>query len=509
MTRPRFVELFRAARRVGTPLIAIETPDPAATIARLRSEAIAESTPIVVWDVVRGWRPGNEPGRAAIQEALPDADPAQATINPVEALIAAAGLPPKSVLFMLGGNRAVDGSPSNAATVQAAWNLRDQFKANLRTLVLLGPSFSLPPELQNDVLLLDEPLPTDTELAEIVSDVLQAAEKPAERATIERAVDALRGLAAFAAEQAVAMSIEPENGLDVPALWDRKRKMISATPGLAVWTGGERFDDLGGNAQIKRFVRRLLGGRDAPRVVVFIDEIEKMLAGATGAVGDSSGVSQGQLQQLLTFMQDTGASGLIFVGPPGAGKSAVAKAIGAEGGIPTIALDLGGMKASLVGESEQRLRTALKVVQAVGGGRSLFVATCNKIGGLPPELRRRFTLGTWYFDLPDEAERAAIWHIYRQAFGLGDEPGPESDGWTGAEIRTAAMLAYRLSIPLADTAQFIVPVARAASQDIEALRRQADGRWLSASYPGVYRLSPAREPALITERPRRAIAQEV
>ncbi|MGB7590439.1 MAG: hypothetical protein WBO19_04275, partial [Terriglobia bacterium] len=44
-------------------------------------------------------------------------------------------------------------------------------------------------------------------------------------------------------------------------------------------------------------------------------------------------------------------------------------------------------------------------IDAVSQGRMLFIATCNSIASLPPELRRRFTLGTFFFDLPTVDER--------------------------------------------------------------------------------------------------------
>jgi SpoVK/Ycf46/Vps4 family AAA+-type ATPase len=220
-----------------------------------------------------------------------------------------------------------------------------------------------------------------------------------------------------------------------------------------------------------------------------------------------SGVTQDQLGILLSYMQDQAAAGMIFVGPPGAAKSAVAKAAGNEAGIPTIQLDLGAAKGSLVGQSELQIRNALKVITAVSNGRSLWIATCNAIADLPPELRRRFTLGTFFFDLPDAAERAAIWEIHianyfghevrsegRVARGkksvprvstLG--PRPADDGWTGAEIRNCCEIAWRLGCSLVEAAAFIVPVSRSAADQIQRLREQADGRFLSASAPGVYR----------------------
>jgi AAA+ superfamily predicted ATPase len=112
---------------------------------------------------------------------------------------------------------------------------------------------------------------------------------------------------------------------------------------------------------------------------------------------------------MLSWMQDREADGVVLIGPAGTAKSAVAKAAGTASGIPTIAFDFGAMQNSLVGASGERLRSALQVVDAVSSGRSLWIATCNSIGVLPPELRRRFTLGTFFFDLPTKEERDTIW----------------------------------------------------------------------------------------------------
>jgi ATPases of the AAA+ class len=60
-------------------------------------------------------------------------------------------------------------------------------------------------------------------------------------------------------------------------------------------------------------------------VIVFLDEIEKAFAG-TGT--DLSGVKTEMTGTMLTWMQDNEADGLIFIGPPGAAKRAVAKATG-------------------------------------------------------------------------------------------------------------------------------------------------------------------------------------
>jgi hypothetical protein len=48
-------------------------------------------------------------------------------------------------------------------------------------------------------------------------------------------------------------------------------------------------------------------------------------------------------------------------------------------------------------------------------------------------------------------------------------------------------LAWRLRSSLREASEYIVPVARSAAQQIEALRMQASGRFISASSPGIYR----------------------
>jgi hypothetical protein len=62
---------------------------------------------------------------------------------------------------------------------------------------------------------------------------------------------------------------------------------------------------------IKRFLKAVLTGREAPRVIVFVDEIEKAFAG-TGT--DMSGVKTEMTGTMLSWMQDRNADGTIFIG---------------------------------------------------------------------------------------------------------------------------------------------------------------------------------------------------
>lgn len=500
------LDQVKAARRVSTPLLAILTPDPGATIQTLQEGLEGGKTPIPLfrWDIVNGLLPVNKPGAEVLSSII--ADPGElrnGTQTPSDCLALATRLPGEiqgtqrgSLLFVLNAQRYLDPQvQGSAAVAQAVWNLRDLYKGDRRTCILLGPQMKLPPELAQDVIVLDEALPENGALTAIVQEQMLAADLPAlDPERLSLAVDAIRGLPAFTAEQVTAMSIDLDaKTLDLEALWARKRSALEQNPGLVVARGTETVEDIGGLETIKKFGLKILTGRARPRILVVLDEVEKMLGGAgAGSGGDTSGVSQDFLGVILREMEDNDWTGFLSVGPAGSGKTLIAKALGnsAEPRIMTTTMDLGAMKGSLVGQSEAAIRQNMKAIKAVAGrGGALFVATCNRLESLPPELRRRFRLGIWFFDLPEKEERGPIWKILLKRYELSEkDPRPDDTNWTGADIRNVCDIAWRLKISLQQAAAYIVPVAKSNPEAIDALRRLAAGRFLSASKPGVYQM---------------------
>jgi SpoVK/Ycf46/Vps4 family AAA+-type ATPase len=123
-----------------------------------------------------------------------------------------------------------------------------------------------------------------------------------------------------------------------------------------------------------------------------------------------------------------------------------------------------------------------------------FVATANDASKLPPEFARaeRFD-GVFFVDLPGREQKDGIWSIYTRHYGLDPrQPRPDDSQWTGAEIKSCCRLAALLDVPLAQSAQNVVPVAVAAGDKIESLRQWASGRCLSADGAGVYSRSDVR-----------------
>jgi SpoVK/Ycf46/Vps4 family AAA+-type ATPase len=236
--------------------------------------------------------------------------------------------------------------------------------------------------------------------------------------------------------------------------------------------------------------------------------------------------------------------GALLLSPPGCGKSAFCKAFGREVNRPVLVLDVGTLMGSLVGQSEERTRQALRIIDAMapcvafidevekafagvagandsGVSSRMFgtfltwlndhesdvyvVCTANDVSKLPPEFSRaeRFD-GVFFIDLPGAEERQAIWQLYLGQFELdASQRLPEDTQWTGAEIRACCRLAALLDLPLVQAAQNVVPVAVTAAESVERLRTWASGRCLSADRPGIYRREgpPAGPRRLVSRKP--------
>jgi hypothetical protein len=474
----------KAARRVGVPLINIYTSDEFAVLDILVG-GINNNSPIFRFDIASGLTATNDLASNVISDIMGDLDPSLFS-DPVTAITAMIqGSPEKSVLIVMGSQRIL----SEVKVQQAICNSRNLFKTTLRTIILLSSeSLQLPSDISGDILLINDLVPDEEKRAEIISEIITASELPVLSETdLKTAVRATRGMSAYAVEQAVALSMS-KSGLDLKQLWERWKQNINSVAGLSIDDSKATMSDIGGLDNIKDFATKLMNGNDSPSVIVRIEEIEKAMSGsgAGGSIGDSSGTTQGMLGSMLTFMQEENATGLIAVGAPGSGKSLCSTAIGSAGGIPTITLDLGALKGSLVGQTESNTRKALATIKAVAGKNVFFIATCNGLASLPPELKRRFQFGIWYFDLPTNEERETIWKIWLKKYPQVKDVRPDDSGYTGAEIRTCVQIAHRLNITPKEAASWVVPVSKMAAETIETLRTQANGRYLSANKSGTY-----------------------
>jgi hypothetical protein len=492
---------FYRARCAAVPVVILSTPDQFATQARIVANSkfmeTAEKDDETIacsWDASRGLVGINAAGiefakrhQNLLNDGYPDLAVTELSAPEYKNLI----------LFIHNAHRFLCKDGGDTKFIQSVCNARDSFKTKSSMLFLMGPQMTTPIEIKNDAMVVDESLPSRQEIRDMAISLADNVGLTLTDEQLDDAVAAVRGLSRFAAEQLISMNLSSKaGGIRSRELWEMKRKQVEQCPAISIDETGVHPDQLAGIDAVMKFGKQLADARSI-NGVIFIDEIEKDLA---GAMGDTSGVSQDALKVVLETMQDMNQTGLLFVGGGGTGKSACAKSIAKYRNKPTIKLDFGAAKGPHVGDSQAMIREAIKTALAVTDGNALWVATCNKLAALPPELKRRFKLGTWYFEIPDDKGRKDLWKLkiakeYRvgdQAFKVSPENSeslPPSEGWTGAEIESCCELSATTGLPLTDVSSYIVPISISDAPSIAALRQQADGRWLSSRTGGVYKIA--------------------
>ena len=498
-----FTQAFIVARNVGTPLVKIDTPDCASTISNVR-KALGNDPkiPIASWDAITGLNGLNDAGTEVVAKMVQAAEIKRDATTELPLTLSAIRNPgfPDFICFI--SNAHLFWSNANGPdplVIQGIWNCRDCYKANGMMLLLMTPLGTLlPMELNNDVLSLTEALPTRAEIESLLKAMYKFAKvtEPSD-AVCEKAGDALVGIASFPAEQAAAMNLNKKTGvLNIEGLWDRKKDIIKSSPGLSFFNDKRTFADMGGCENIKTYMSAIMTGKRGANVILRVDEIEKAFAGAGT---DTSGVKGDLLGNFLSWVEDRGVFCVLLLGVPGANKSNFIYCLGGTFEKPVLNFDIAGMQDSLVGNSGKNLRHAEATVEAISDGQIILIATANSLRGLPAELLSRFEKGgIFFFDVPSLAERKQILDLKVKKFNLTTEQLAGFDvsmttNYTGREIESMCDKADRLGVTLLEAAQYVIPLAVSQKATIEELRQSANGRYLSASKPGIYQYTPPKE----------------
>lgn len=481
-------ESFNAARTVATPLIGIQSPDPAATIELLSVNIpgkLKAQTRLVKWDGVQGFVGIGEASRQLVSQLYPQPPAAINVVTALQDIYAQNRFPGDTIFFMQNLGRYFSGA-DGMKVLQHVWNMRDVLKSPLpkdkafRTMVMLGTQINLPPELEHDFLVLTERLPDASMLEKIVLAVHENTGVAAPDARLlARAKSSLRGMSSFAAEQISSMAMTTK-GMNIEHLLENARSKIERTQGLSVYRGKETFKNIRSLGAIRDFLSRLFTGKRPPELVIMAEEFEKMMAGASG---DNTGVQQDAMSVILDVMENKGWTGLIAVGGAGTGKSLLAKATGNEFGCEAVKMDLGATRSKGVGDSEKAIRNMMNVAEALAGENGAFViASCNSLKHIPAELRRRFRNGIWYFPFPGPEDKDEMWKLNLRAEGLPlDLPRPNDKDYNGSDIRNVVEIASRTSMDLLTASRYIVPVKHSDPETIAALEEMATGRFLDAN----------------------------
>ena len=381
----------------------------------------------------------------------------------------------------------------SAEIVQAIHHAVVAGKTTRNILVILSPVVQLPVELAKLFVTVEHARPNRRQLLEIARGVaVNDEERPADD-QMAPILDAASGLTRLEAENAFSLSLVRHQRLEPEAIWEIKTQTLKNSGLLTLHRGGNGFDSLGGLSSLKAFTRRALLRSESDRSVR--------------------------------------ARGVMLLSPPGCGKSEFCKCLGTEVGRPVLTLDVGSLLGSLVGQSEERTRQALRTIDAMApcvlmidevekafsgatgsandSGVSsrmmgtfltwlndhesdvFVVCTANDVKRLPPEFSRaeRFD-GVFFLDLPGRTQKDEIWRLYRNQFGIAtDESTPEDDQWTGAEIKSCCRLAALLDVSLIEASKNVVPIAKTSSESIGRLRQWANGRCLSSDHSGLFRAS--------------------
>ena len=427
----------------------IKSYEPDDAIVELLQLCHAENWNLMTWDVAQGLKGSGDASVASEQ-----VDP----VGAVKALSAITNDDKPTILVLRSYHRFI-GTGEVVAEVAKAIT---QGKTHRKFIVILSPVVQLPPELERLFVVVDHETPTRDELQELLASIATGDNEMPAGQQLESVLDAAAGLTRYEAENAFSLSLVRHGSIRSDAIWELKTQSLKKSGLLSLCRSESDFSSLGGLAALKAFTKRAL-----------------LRAGIATPVARPRGV--------------------LLLSPPGCGKSEFCKSLGKEVGRPVLTLDVGSLMGSLVGQSEERTREALRIVDAMapcvlmvdevekafaganGSGDSgvtsrmfgtlltwlndhtsdvFVVCTANDVSRLPPEFSRaeRFD-GVFFLDLPGRIQKDAIWAMYRVVFGLSDGKMPADEGWTGAEIRSCCRLSTLLDIPSAQAAQNVLHVA--------------------------------------------------
>ena len=325
------------------------------------------------------------------------------------------------------------------------------------------------------------------------------------RSEWEAMIRNLRGLTRRQIRNIIAEVVRDDHRFDsddLPRIVARKREYVQADGLLEFIDAPTALDDIGGLRTLKKWLSsRLL---------------------TTEAEAEEHGLDSPR--------------GVLMLGVQGAGKSLCAKAISAAWKRPLLRLDPTALYDRYVGESESRLRSALRQAELMapiilwideiekgfasmgstsgdgGLSRRMFgslltwmqehrepvfmVATANDIESLPPELMRKGRFDEIFFvDLPGEEARQAILKIHMRKRRLNAEDFDlpaliaATEGFSGAEIEQGIIasrheaFSRRESVTtqsLLDIYAASPPLSVTMAEKVAELRQWAQGRCVMA-----------------------------
>ncbi len=452
--------------------------------------------PAMSWDIGDGMAP-------LTASAAPVDRPAK---DPITAMNVIGDMQEDMVFVLKDFHSLWEGNPQ---VVRKLKNLAQSLKQTKKTIIITAHSAKIPAEITDLVYILEFSPPGYNGIEEILNSFTRIPNIKVNLTELgkDKMIRSALGLTANQAQRVFAKAIVRNGTLDeqdIDLITREKKAIIRESGALEFFPVSETLDQVGGLDILKEWQRS--------RERCFTQEA-----------------------------QDYGLhppKGLLLMGISGTGKSLTAKVIAAVWHQPLIRLDMGSIFGSLVGESEENMRKALRLAETVSpcilwidevekaltdtGGDSgttsrvfgsllswmeektkpvFVVCTANNIARIPTEFCRAGRFDAIFFlDLPSRKERREIFQVHLRkrrpvidAFDL-DELARASEGYVGAEIEQAVeagMLrgfndGYRefTTTDILAALKEIVPLSKSQKETISELRSWLkDGRARSASFP--------------------------
>ena len=425
--------------------------------------------------------------------------------NPLEALDLVDKLTPETAsLFVL---KDYDNFLKDFSVIRKLKNLSRSLKTQPKNIIIVSSEINIPDSLKEFVTLLEFPLPSYSEILEELNRLTSSLQQDIEPEVVNELAMACQGLSLERIRRVLSKIIAKYGEIDKSSpslILQEKKQIIQQTQLLEFCLTDKGIGDLGGLDNFKDWL-----------------QLRK------------KAFSQEAVEYGLPYPK-----GLLLVGVQGTGKSIAAKIIANEWRLPLLRLDFGRLFASLIGQSEQRVRKMIEIAEALSpcilwvdeidkafaGAQSsgdsgttsrvlatfitwlsekttpvFVVATANNIDFIPPEILRKGRFDEMFFlNLPTREEREAIFEVHLKKYrpeGVSNFQlpllGQLSKDFSGAEIEAVVIESMRLGFnenrefnneDVLISIQNLVPLARTKSKEIDLLKDWAEsGNVISAS----------------------------
>ena len=434
------------------------------------------------WDFVEGYQENpNDSGFAAR--------------NPLEALELIEKLTPETpALFVL---KDYDNFLKDFSVTRKLKNISRKLKTEPKNVIIISSEVNIPDSLKEYITLLEFPLPNYSEILEELNRLISSMQKDVSASTVTSLAIACQGLSLERIRRVLSKVIAKDGEITEGSpllVLQEKKQIIQQTQLLEFCLTDKTLSDLGGLDNFKDWLKL--------RERAF---------------------SQDAINYGLPYPK-----GLLLIGIQGTGKSIAAKILAYEWQLPLLRLDFGRLFASLIGQSEQRVRKMIEIAEALApcvlwvdeidkafaGSRVLatfitwlsektspvfVVSTANNIDAIPAEILRKGRFDEIFFlNLPTREERKEIFKVHIEKYRPGTSHrfhlpilSELANDFSGAEIEQTVIDAMRIGFnenrefnneDIIVSIQNCVPLARTKSKELNLLKEWSEsGNVISAS----------------------------